>query len=64
MKNNHATPDSLESINVAQLDAVAGGCPCGCGQANCNCSNGSCGQGLLPSSVPARPQVGTFGWPR
>jgi hypothetical protein len=39
------TTSSFESLDARQLDAVLGGCACGCAQANCNCANGSCGQG-------------------
>ena len=39
MKTETSTP--FQSIDVAQLDAVVGGCSCGCGQPNCNGTKGS-----------------------
>jgi hypothetical protein len=38
-------PAQFQSIDANQLDAVLGGCACGCGQDSCNCAGGSCGQG-------------------
>lgn len=37
-------PTQFQSIDTNQLDAVLGGCACGCGQATCTCAGGSCGQ--------------------
>jgi hypothetical protein len=58
------TSTPLESIDAAQLDAVVGGCACGCGQANCSCTNGSCGQAgaaTVPGVPAPRRRVG-FGF--
>jgi hypothetical protein len=54
MKSRHHQPrEQIESIDTAQLDAVVGGCACGCGQADCNCANGSCGGA---AAAPAQQQ--------
>ena len=39
MKTETSTP--FQSIDVTQLDAVVGGCSCGCGQPNCSGATGS-----------------------
>ena len=54
MKTKQAPTTPFQSIDTNQLDAVLGGCACGCDQATC--ANGSCGQGTT-----ARRQ---FGWGR
>jgi hypothetical protein len=58
MKTETSTP--FRSIDAAQLDAVVGGCACGCGQANCNCTNGSCGQGATRPGAATIPGAATF----
>ncbi len=50
MKTKQTSTTPLRSIDSAQLDAVLGGCACGCDQAACNCTNGSCRQGIVASS--------------
>jgi hypothetical protein len=45
---DHQPSTQPQNIDTAQLDAVLGGCACGCGQANCNCANGSCGGATAP----------------
>jgi len=42
MKTKRPPTRKVEDIDPKQLDAVVGGCACGCGQADCNCANGSC----------------------
>jgi hypothetical protein len=50
----------LQNIDAEQLDAILGGCACGCEQTSCNCANGSCSTSAsaLPGATTQRP----FGW--
>jgi len=54
MKQQPQPTTQFQNIDAAQLDAVLGGCACGCGQATCNCADGSCGAGAGAAQQPPR----------
>lgn len=55
----------FESIDASQLDAITGGCACGCGQASCSCTNGGCGQGVpAATSRATNPYQFQYRWGR
>ena len=56
MKTKHHEPNpaptQFENIETTDLDAVVGGCACGCGSAACGCATG--GSCVGAAAAPAR----------